>query len=329
MEDARRRLDDGSFESVSARHHLSGSFLDAVRQASQNHELFCPHCSAGVNFVKSSTRAIAGTNEQTVSPHFRLAAGESHEKSCPIKRFEGQHSQSREYDTELGWRIHLNTREFSSEYATRDAVYFRDSNHHLQVNPRRLPAGESAEKFMSRAPIAAKNVKDLLDIVGKGDVDRLNDSYVIYEDKVIPWSSFFIRQRRYFDLAKRLEAGASHLPVLLHMEVERGVTRGYKHPANYAAGKPHFWKRNAHGNEVFLQSRAWLDNRDDGFLRDAFREAGEYFVLGLARLTHPSGSLKAVNVSLTSFEQVEKGSLDDLVEKACGSNASPQKPANE
>ncbi|MGE4312788.1 MAG: hypothetical protein AB7E85_00780 [Pseudobdellovibrionaceae bacterium] len=329
MPEARRRLEDGGFERVVARLHLSGSFLAAVRAASRNHELMCPHCPAEVHFVKPTTRAIAGTNEQNVAPHFRLASGAEHDENCPIKQYAEEGGESREYDNSLGWRIHLNTREFSSLYETRDSVYYRDGNYHLRVNQRRLPEGESPEKFISRAPFAVKNAKELIDLIARGNLDRLNDSYVVFEDKVVPWRSFFIREKRFFDLAQRLESTGSYLPVLMHFDVERGISRGRWDKAVCAKDKERFWKRNVHDEAVFLQTRVWLDNHEDSDLRSVFHRAGEFFVLGNARLRHTSGTLKTINVSLTSMEQVVPQKLDDLVAKVTGQHAPSRTPAND
>lgn len=296
--EARFILPDGTTQMVQPA--LPGEYLRPGRMAYDRNvhhkKLICPHCDIRVDFNKGSGLAIAGTQINGSRPHFKKAPKQDHAADCELPLLLQNKSET-EIDKNAGYRIHLNTVFFGAvDY--RNPVYERTSGSHKVVanDPRlqpweetvALPNGKMRIVKTQRESVPVKNVADIIDLMRRGELNRLKESLVV-NNVVIPWKQFAILgDNRMRGLVARMLDGASH-PVLMRVGFYKGVDD------DLAVGEKLFYQRE-NNKPRFIIPHIYLDSPR---VKDAFAARGQYLVLGVPRVKvdKKSGAI-FLNISL-------------------------------
>jgi len=320
MAEARYVAPDGREQVV----QLPGTVLrdGNVRYDASVHKghLHCAHCDAKVNFDPGSEVVAGGLRGP--SAHFQLNAKQKHSDDClmPLRINEGR--AAKDYDTRLGYRIHLNTRDYSELFNDAAYPYERDENKKLILKDERLRKMEA---------IGVATIEDLLRVMRRGDYERLNKSVVIQCGSVpVAWPDFFIRysrnggaEHRFIGLVESLQARRNQ-PVLMEIFNEKAVyMRDLFDRAQHGESKRIEYAGND-GRKHVIVPRVWLDNRNDTYVTSALSLPGAYLVLGHPRLkTVVEGGVVThyLNVSVTDRRQIAAVNIDEIAQKARANHA--------
>lgn len=268
-------------------------------------KLLCPYCDVRVDFNKGSG-AACGTQLDGQRPHLKTARGQEHAASCKLPTI--AHNSDSQIDKDAPYRVHLNMLLGGRSDHLRP-VYERARGGKVIANderlrPQEIEIGDRTVKVYKEA-VSIKNVRDLYDLMRRGEGDRLRDSLVVH-NTVLPWMDFAIlNEKRLRDLMDRLLKGASH-PVMLRVGLDRSTRL-------MAEGHKTFYKRGEQGAK-FVIPHIYMDGPET---HDSFKTAGDYLVVGMPRVhfNDKSGAY-FLNISVKEPGQVMPFSPQELLVEA-------------
>ncbi len=268
--------------------------------------LSCMFCDASLHH-NAGTPVIAGGHPGRQA-HFVTDPGSRHGETCLLPP-RPQDGRATEYDDTLGWRIHINTLDYSDQFNLAAGPYERDEEGRLRL---KNPA------LKTHRPVAVTDVKHIATLIRRGQFDRLRASLVMMADRAQPlaWDEFLIRYMRggdegyrYKGLMNRLAWGGRQ-PAVLEIVTEGGGGRCVESQPVRTLQR---------GLRLDIIPRVWLDNRDDTRVMGSMTGAGRYLVLGVPRLSQQfegrKGLVRYLNISVTDRRQVMPADIDRLMEE--------------
>lgn len=272
-------------------------------------KLMCPYCDVRVDFNKGSG-AACGAQVDGARAHFKKARGQEHAADCDLPHVLGDSDSI--VDKHAPYRVHLNMN-LGGRYNVMRPIYERMPNGKVVAHDGRLQPemrlindhGLPREVKVYKEAVSIREVKDLHDLMRRGEGERLRGSLVVH-NAVTPWTDFAVlNKKRLKALMDRLLNGASH-PVMLHVCMEQK-------PQHHVEGAKVFYKRDERGAH-FIVPRVFLDGPET---RQAFDKPGNYLVVGIPRVqfNERSGAF-FLNMSVKSPAQVMAFSPSELVEEA-------------
>jgi hypothetical protein len=266
--------------------------------------LRCAFCDASVHYNAGSP-VIAGGHHGRQA-HFVTDPGSAHDGRCLLPPAKDAHRA--EIDRAKGYRIHINTLDYSDQFNLAAGPYERDEDGRLKLKDPSLKAMET---------VAVRQVEDIARLIRRGDFERLNKSVVMLADRAepLPWEQFLIRynrkgggQPRFEGLADRILC-KEFLPAAV--EIVAGGARGNRVesrpvPAGFL-----------HGRTLTVVPQVWLNNRDDTRVMGCMDRPGRYLVLGVPTLSRPveyrdGGLARYLNIGVTDIRQVMCADLSAL-----------------
>lgn len=295
--------------------------------------LHCLHCDANVRLRPASDTAVSGSSLKGNAASFALVAGQRHDTACEFYA-EPKKSAARKKtaDDGKGYRIHINTQEYSDLYTPKDGSYSRRGAI-TEINDPDLA---------DREIYTVKSAADLVDFMMTKDTDRVIRSVVVFGNgKPIPWQDFFIRynrgandQPRFMALFERLQAGGkgAQIPVLMEMQLRKPVTvNGYGKTLSVPSRKIPY-KQDADGTRHDIVPAANLDRESalhNTGVSGAFSYGTHHLVLGLATLNHPNDGHYYINVIVTDPAQVTTVNIENVMKRAVAKARIGQLPTPE
>jgi hypothetical protein len=295
--------------------------------------LHCLHCDAHVRLRPASETAISGSSLKGHGASFALVAGERHDTACKLYTAVKKLTPGRnKIDEGKGYRVHINTQEYSELYTPRDGPYSRRGAI-VKINDPDL---------VNREIYTVKSAADLVEFMAMKETHRVVESVVIFGNgKPIPWQEFFVRysrgapkQKRFLDLVARLRAGGAdaQIPVLMEMQIARprNIHPYAKNLSVLSRKIP--YERGADGKShdivpaVRLERDSAIHDKD---VSGAFNHGARQFVLGLATLHHPEGGHYYINVTVSDADQVTAMNIENIMKRASAKAHIGQLPASE
>lgn len=284
-------------------------------EAAKHHGgLSCRFCDAAVHHSKGS-RTICGDNLVGQSPHFRTNPGVEHSGDCKWPERAKQLENTRHYNPEKGYKIHLNTSGFAAQFND-DAgqVYERDEDRRIVT---------LNQDLFDREPRSIKALADLMKLIKEGNYGRLNDSVVVHHDHVLPWRDFMVRydhgresgQKRFRALIERIREHGPQ-PCMMEFNVASGVTPDlFGHvKAVKSATIDLGTNRNGQFEQIF--PRLYVKSRFNTLVTHGFMDKGAYLVMGYANLKSYEDERSArhiLSMDVTAPEQFAHRDLASLV----------------
>ncbi len=275
----------------------------------------CLCCESPMRFHEGSS--VAG-GSSGVGARSYFAPVKKHDDDC-IRSLHKPSPEGQKVDRTKGYRIHINTREFSSEFNKRSGVY--------EVNQDGYVTAINDPDLKDREIYVVKDVKDVVALMVKGNPRHLKDSKVIFGNESVDWLDFCIplnREDRYRKLVDRAIAAKSEdeLPfALLHIRTTEGrVFRGFEPQAgsNIPATRIPYG-RDDRGKKREIEPSADVKNRHNTHVMWGFQDKGDYLVMGVVRHNTFKGDFKTIeylNVTVDHAGQFQKVDMDNLEKEA-------------
>lgn len=275
----------------------------------------CLCCNAAMRLQEGS--AAAGGSSGTGRTSY-FTPVKKHEEDC-IRALHRPAPVEQKIDRTKGYRIHINTRQFSSEFNKRSGVYEVSAEGHvIAINDPDLK---------DREVYVVKDIQDMIALMKKADGKRLSDSKVIFGNESIDWKDFcipFDMPARYRKLTARAitAKGEDELPfALMEIHTTKGrVFRGFSPQAgsNIPASRIDFG-RDKRGIIREIEPSADIKNRDNTHVMWGFQDAGTYLVMGVVRHHTFEGDRRTIeylNVSVDHPGQFQKASMENIRREA-------------
>ncbi len=241
--------------------------------------LTCKFCSVAVHYKPGSP--MIGGELKGPDPHFATNPRQIHADECGWNIAREAEHESDEFDTSLGYRLHLNMTLYSEEFNVRSGFYQWNRDGHIE-------AKDPSIQRMERVPI--RSAKDVVDFIEKADKTRVKKSIAIHMGQIVEWDKFMIRcsrgrnHQRHIGLVHRLQEGKKPY-CLMEMQLQRGALRQERFGKAEAVTSRRFYGWRDEDNKAhFIVPRIYRDKRDDTGVTDSFHKGGSYFVLGYPRL---------------------------------------------
>lgn len=275
----------------------------------------CLCCAASMRLQEGSV-AAGGSSGSGRSSYFTPV--KKHEDDC-IRALRRDAPEGQKIDRTKGYRIHINTREFSSEFNKRSGVYEIGNEGHV--------IGINDDDLRDRETYVVKDVQDVIALMKKADGKRLVDSRVIFGNESIDWNDFcipFDMPDRYRKLAKRAinAKGENELPfALLEIHTTKGrVFRGFSSLSNSSIPAQRIdFGRDKRGIVREIEPSADVKNRHNTHVMWGFQDADTYLVMGVVRHNTFEGDKRTIeylNVSIDHPGQFEKTSMENIRKEA-------------
>ncbi|HEU4838671.1 MAG TPA: hypothetical protein VFS88_04585 [Micavibrio sp.] len=333
--DAARYIDPRSGSEKIVR--LPGAALEAgsahYNEAEHKGHLHCLHCDAHVRPRPASETAISGSSLKGHAAAFAIVAGQRHDTACEFYTAPKKSAPGRSKVNEgKGYRVHINTQEYSELYTPRDGSYSRRGAITKINDP----------DLADREIYTVKSAADLVEFMTMKETSRVVDSVVIFGNcKPIPWQDFFVRynraepkQKRFLDLIARLRAGGAdaQIPVLMEMQIAR-PRKFHPHAENlWVLSRRIPYERGDNGKSHDIFPAARIDREaaiHDRGVSGAFGNGTHQLVLGLATLNHPEGGHYYINVIVSDADQVMTVNIENIMKRASAKAHIGQLPAPE
>jgi len=263
--------------------------------------LTCAYCDAAL-LVRTAPVAVAGVSIKPPAMHFVTWPGAKHD-DC-LWEFREQPPYERPViDPNKGYRIHLNTLGWSSEFNTASR-YPRNEKGQFGQLPGDL-------RDMER--LVVHSASDLTRLLRKGEYSRVNQSRVFFLDQDVSWDEFCIhsaKPERLLHLYQTLREHPQETPVVL-ME----ITPTKFHSSNDTLIRSENIKlyERSRGRSQQISPAAKITNYADSFVAGAFtyskNKDDTYFALGRVQYEQVKGKyviFHRLNVSIDSHRQVVK-----------------------
>lgn len=275
--------------------------------------LLCPCCDEPVRF-RHRTESTAGSSFGGRRGHFALFPGGHHRHGCEIETRK-QYVRPLNVDKTRGYRIHINTRHYSDAFNDHAGVYGRG------------PDGRTAildPDFRDREIYRINSVRDLVALLGRGEIGRLNDSKLVFRNQALTWNEFFIRadrrhnrHPRFINLLNRLE-GAREQETYCAMVVDTDKPLHASHKNPFLKFSDIHIARN-NGLVETIRPAVHVRNADDYRLREMFYKAGTYLIMGVPRLSvfdTRFGRVHTIQIALDSQDAAIAFDIHDVARQA-------------
>lgn len=267
--------------------------------------LCCAYCSAGVHYNDGSVSTLGNTAPGR-KPHFVTQAHEKHEEDC-LWKFREPSQSVENIDPAKGYRIHLNTLEYSDLFNVPSGVYEK---------------GKIVDPDMhGRERLVMKTARDFDMLLEKGEWDRINNSVIIHRNEKFLWDDFCIHDgkwRRIFGLLERQKERPKDSPpvCLMQIKTDRPYSfRGYG--KQEVPSRPVLmYERDERGKKQEIRTTVNIKNRHNTHVMNAFTAPGSYFVLAPVKYKLFEGDFKTIhyfNIDLTNIEQVSEMNIENVV----------------
>lgn len=314
MPDARLVDDDGEFVFVQP---LGMKLAEGHRYYDPKHDhggLFCPCCSAPVS-LRTQGISRGGSTLPTIDPGFVLQPGIGHDEACAVPmRPKSEHNKT--IDLTKGYRIHINTREVSEilglDFNTATGAY-RKVKGRIQLR----------SDLRDRELKSVHNVGDLLKIMQNGQHQRLRNSVVIFNNKTMPWTEFFVREseregvRRFADLHARILKGGPRAEIPCAIVFEPNETKWVRQDKPWSKGQILAYRDGDRGgiNKSVLFELEFPFLRQLGHDHFSIDKDQLYLVTGIARrgFVAGSGQFETVKISVDSPEAITTVTRETLL----------------
>lgn len=307
---------EGNMKFVRLASVLNGSVIPY--DAEQHHgSIICDECEAGVHY-RSQKHSIGGSTLNHAAEHFALLPHNRHDISCrhinPEDRLENSLFNSH---PDNGYRLHFNPDTDLTGNFNAHSIYYKDADRKTRARHSFLPEGETEKSFMSHAPLSLHSLGDFLDLMQKGDIERLKQSFVVTGTHVVPLNHYVVRTGRttenypnpkFRHLTECLLDGnisADGLPRIMEIEIKDPVRSDFFKDNYPVQGKAIFLDGNGN-HKRFAIPKIYVETKGDYRLQSLFEKAGRYSVMGLVRpYTLDNGSVM-LNMRLTDLAQFDE-----------------------
>ncbi len=278
------------------------------------HALFCAHCAADVHY-NGGSQSIAGSSLKGQSAYFATNPSSSHTDDCAwdLKK---RAASAPVIDRTKGYRIHINTQEYSDLFNNASGVYARDE------------AGVVVTRdadMKDRERVVVHGVRDFIRFLETADPARVAQSRVVYRNNVVDWDDFFFRYgkpRRYFGLAKDLSAGSKTAEPrfgLFEIRTDKMYyIKGHK-AFDIASDEIPTSVMDEDNRMVSIRPVVKIPALRDKVFPQFEGGAGHFLVLGQVFLNRFEGDLKTIdylNIRVTQPEQIEQANIENIFETA-------------
>lgn len=258
---------------------------------------FCPCCTADVVY-RSASVSSSGSSFRGRRAHFALYPGGKHDAGCDIltRPYYERHLVP---DRTKGFRLHINTREFSETFNDAAGVYGKDAQGRVQIiDP----------DIIDRERVVIKTADDLIKFFRNAEPGRVAASKVIFRNRAIDMNDFFIRRSldgknttRFIHLLERLEEMPKGEETFCAMvvPVRKGVTIGPQQRSVRGEMMKIPYRADADRPETIVPE-IYARNRGTTHITWGFEQPGDYLVLGVPRLRTNDGDVRRFqHISIT------------------------------
>lgn len=269
--------------------------------------LCCAYCAARVHYNKGSV-STQGNTSPGIRPHFATNPDEKHEDAC-LWKFREPSQSVEDIDPTKGYRIHLNTLEYSDLFNVPSGVYEN---------------GKILDPDMhGRERLVVKGIHDLVTLLEKGEWDRINDSVIIHRNEKFMWDDFCIHDgkwRRIFSLLERQKERPKDSPPMCLMQIKTDNVHAFRgYGKQEVPSRPVLmYERDERGKKQEIRTTVHIKNRDNTHVMGAFTHPGSYFVLAPVKYNLFEGDYKTIhyfNIDVTNIEQVTEANIENIVAK--------------
>lgn len=235
-------------------------------------DLKCLCCDA-TSRHKGGQRSRGGSSGTGQHAHFAVTR---HQKDC-VDYLRHADAKTQTIDRTKGYRLHLNTMDFSSVYNKRSGAYDVSQNGRITISDPDLKDRES---------FAVNDLKELIKFLNWADPKRLKDTVVIFKNKKLDLDEVLVDMSDPYQVAALADRAHARrkgeVPpfALLKLDLKRGFTQakwGKSDPVPLEPFDAGVTKANRK-REVHLQ--IYVDNRD---IRDVLGSKGEILMLVMVR----------------------------------------------
>ena len=280
--------------------------------------LTCRFCDAAVHYHAGRER-IAGDNLNGQTHHFHTNPGQEHSADCSWPDIHERAEKSTVYDDHKGYKIHLNIPGLGGLFRRRSGkVYTRDEDKKII---------SLVPDLNARRPKSVATLSDMIELIKRGDFDRLKESVVVHHDHIVPWDRFLVRhdyggetgQQRFGKLIRSLQQGTTG-PCLMEVFNDKAGHKG-----NRRMSRPVHWYNDEHGREHVIVPTLWLEDRA---LYPLMNREGRFLALGYPRHhAQAAGSDKVIhylNLSIRDPQQLAAASLRQIAREARENGVQPR-----
>jgi len=271
-------------------------------------KLKCTCCDAPVIY-REPTVSSGGSTYSGRAGYFSLPPKGKHEEGCEIvtRPARDRHIM---INPLKGYRIHLNTR-YHSDLFNDEANGVYGPNH-------RVP-----DDLKDREIRVIKSADDLVKLIQEGNYERLNDSKVIFRNRMLDWQDFLVRpdnksQKRYVDLLNRLKAyPRQETFCAMVMKVEKPHALTYT-DRNVKGKKIPIFRSEDNAHESIVPEVFVVGFQHDEYITHGFMQTGDYLVMGVPKVSTYNGfqgeSVHTISIRLDSADSFLKVDLKDLAQ---------------
>ncbi len=217
----------------------------------------------------------------------------------------------KEIDYSKGYRIHLNTSEFSDAFSELDGVYKVSRNGKLRL---------ADNDLRDREAKSIVTAEDILELMQRADPKRLRDSVVVFRNRSVTWDEFFVRPQqsvgheRFVKLLDRIDqikqkGGEAFCAMVLR------ITEPYYYDFDNRAAKGTSLPITRDENFESVTPKVFIDSNNT-YVQDAFRKAGDYLVLGIPKVWTANvrgENIHHISIRLENREAVAKIDWVDIL----------------
>ncbi len=319
LDRARVKNEDGSYTSIGLPGSQYGNGLAATyRETDHKGKLICACCPAELHYVSQSSGLVGTSHYRPRPEHFALNPGQEHTCSKPNP---AKDNERHFYNVNDGLRVHLNIPNPSGEFNDK-TLYYRDGKK-WRVRGDMLPSNINKDEFQEMETASVSSVSDLLDLMERGDLERLSKSYLVAGHRVIPFRDFVLRQdsahegigskrfQRFLQQLKRDAEGYKGLPRAVELNTEK-TNIPFSEKLHTVDCKAIFLDRLDDGPR-FIIPHIDLDMRQNKFLRDKFEEAGKFTIMGMVRSSMMRNGNIGMYVKVSDERQIDRRTPGDIL----------------
>ncbi len=268
-------------------------------------KLCCAYCNVGVHYNRGAP-SVAGTSFSGRDPHFVTDKGKKHDEGC-LWELRDPSQSIQDIDTSKGYRIHINMRAYHPIFNQASEAYRQNKNGIIKIIDPNLHGMER---------LVVRSAKDLVHLLLRGEFDRVNDSRIIFQNRIIDWERFCLHYKypeRFVELLDRVQRMLKGEPVpycLIEIKTKPHHFRGFE--KDRRIGSEGIWlnEPDYRGARQVIAPSVFINNHTNTGALDSFSYGeGSYFVMGQVRynrIEKDDITFHNFNISVTDGTQVIK-----------------------
>jgi hypothetical protein len=275
-------------------------------------KLRCPCCEAKVIF-RAEVPSVAGSTFKGRSAHFALSPGQKHDAGCEIPT---RPSYERHVipNRMKGYRIHINTLQYSELFNNESGVYGRGPNGRIEI---RDPDMRDRERKV------INTAAELVEFLKVADYKRINDSRIVFKNQPLDWDEFFVRpnqdkgHERFVELLERLEGlkkGEETFCAMI-VRVEKGKTLNFSDRTVKGMRLP-IARKSDDGVSETIAPQIFINNMNNTHLTWGFQQPGDYLVMGVPTLKtrdYHNDRMHYMGVRVENPDAVQRVDLQEIL----------------